>query len=114
MLTRRQDDTGNHGVKRLADGKVIVDIHRRKKTRTPQLISHAESTDDDEYEVDAIVGCRHKNGRKEYLIKWKGYSKKNNSWEPQSNLNKDALEEAKAYCRVRKTSKLKRVEHTNG
>lgn len=28
----------------------------------------------DEYEVEAIVACRVVRGRKEYLLKWKGYS----------------------------------------
>ncbi len=34
MLARCQDGTGNgSGVKRLADGKVFMDIHRKKKRR---------------------------------------------------------------------------------
>ena len=52
---------------------------------------------DDEYEVEAIVGRRNNGGRVEYLIKWKGYSDEENTWEPESNLNDGALEEARAY-----------------
>ena len=49
------------------------------------------------YEVEAVVGKRKKKGRVEYLIKWKGYSEFENTWEPESNLNESALEEASAY-----------------
>jgi len=52
---------------------------------------------EEEYEVERIVGCRKKNGRIEYLIKWKGYSSDENTWEPEANLNEGALEEARAY-----------------
>ena len=54
-------------------------------------------TSHDEYEVEAIVGRRNNNGRVEYLIKWKGYSDTDNTWEPESNLNDGALEEARTY-----------------
>eukprot|EP00984_Skeletonema_dohrnii_P003329 scaffold1117_cov187-Skeletonema_dohrnii-CCMP3373.AAC.5 len=49
------------------------------------------------YEVEAVVGQRKKKGRKEYLIKWKGYASDQNTWEPIANLNKSAREEARAY-----------------
>ena len=49
------------------------------------------------YEVEAIVGRRNNNGRVEYLIKWKGYAEEENTWEPESNLNDGALEEARTY-----------------
>jgi hypothetical protein len=55
------------------------------------------STSDVEYEVEAVVGHRKKNGRKEYLIKWKGYSSDANTWEPEANLNEGALEEARSH-----------------
>lgn len=28
-----------------------------------------------------------KNGKKEFLIRWKGYSEKHDTWEPEDNLN---------------------------
>lgn len=50
-----------------------------------------------EYEVESIVGRRNNDGRVEYLIKWKGYSEEENTWEPESNLNDCALEKARNY-----------------
>jgi hypothetical protein len=50
----------------------------------PELVGGNE-----EYEVEKVLGHR-THGRwkkKQYLIKWKGYSKAHNSWEPEENLN---------------------------
>ncbi len=124
LKNRWKDLSNRSGVKRLADGKVVMDIHRRKKRRASQLPQPAASKErsssktkllianDDElyYDVEAIVGYRLKNGQAQYKIKWKGYSKECNSWETESNLCAGALEDAKAYCKVHKTLKLKRVE----
>jgi hypothetical protein len=43
-------------------------------------------SDDDEYEVEAILDHRTVKGRDRYLIKWKGYSSLENTWEPRKNL----------------------------
>lgn len=40
-----------------------------------------------EYKVEKILNRRVvDDNRVEYLVKWKGYSSKYNSWEPRSNL----------------------------
>ncbi|XP_041036830.1 chromobox protein homolog 7-like isoform X2 [Carcharodon carcharias] len=39
-----------------------------------------------EYEVESILNSRYMEGGVEYLLKWKGYSPKANSWEPIENL----------------------------
>jgi hypothetical protein len=49
-----------------------------------ELIKGAE-----EYKVEKVLG-HHTYGRwkkKQYLIKWKGYSKAHNSWEPEEKVN---------------------------
>ena len=38
------------------------------------------------YRIEKILKNRTKNGKKEYLIKWKGYPKEYNSWEPAENI----------------------------
>jgi hypothetical protein len=41
-----------------------------------------------EYIVDKVLAYRvNTKGAKEYLLKWKGYSDSDNSWEPYENLN---------------------------
>jgi len=44
-------------------------------------------TDDEEYEVEKILGKRKRQGGVEYLIKWAGYDNSQNTWEPEENLD---------------------------
>ena len=50
-----------------------------------------EDEEDIEYEVEAILDVRRKNGTNEYLIKWKGYSSAENTWEPEENITDKSL-----------------------
>lgn len=70
-----------------------------------------EDAESNEYHVEAIRG-RRKNaetGEDEYLIKWKGYEEKDNTWEPLGNLKCPHLmrefEEKEANKRRRKRAK---------
>ena len=62
------------------------------------IISLSESSaeeSDKEYEVESILDHRKKHERganMEYKIRWKGYSKAHDTWEPEDNLDcKDML-----------------------
>ena len=54
----------------------------------PELIEGAE-----EYKVESILGQRTYGWwrKKQYLVKWKGYSDVHNSWEPAENVNAPEL-----------------------
>jgi hypothetical protein len=58
-----------------------------------------------EYQIERIIRGRFKNGRLEYLIKWKDFPNSRNTWEPETNLNAAARESLKTNP-VKITGKL--------
>ena len=43
------------------------------------------------YKVKSIIDDRMNGNKKEYLVWWVGYKKKESTWEPRANLIKDGL-----------------------
>ncbi|CAG9797142.1 unnamed protein product [Chironomus riparius] len=43
------------------------------------------------YLVENILGTKIKHGKKYFLIKWMGYSARDNSWEPEENINPELV-----------------------
>jgi hypothetical protein len=49
---------------------------------TPDILNEEE-----QYEVEQIINHRHRGRGMQYLVRWKGYTPMDNSWEPEGNLN---------------------------
>lgn len=63
----------------------------KKKRESGKGTKKEEDEDDEpsdtEYEVDKILDVYYKkNGKREFLVHWKGYGVQDNSWEPEENM----------------------------
>lgn len=77
------------------------------------MSSGASTGDEAEYEVDRIVDDRVEENEKQYLIRWKGFSADDDTWEPVTNLDCpeiiEGYEEAKKKKRELKKARKSEI-----
>ena len=80
-------------------------------------------SDDETFEVEKIVAKRKRQGKIEFLVKWRGYNSDENSWEPKENLagctdairrfNRHENELRESFSKTRQSRINGRVEKQN-
>ena len=54
-------------------------------------MSRLPSENENEYDVDELVEHKREDGEDWYLVKWRGYSDTQSSWEPSTNVTRDLI-----------------------
>ena len=99
-------------------GKSALNELGGKRPPTPENDT-GTTEEEEEYEVEKVVDKRIHKGKVEYLLKWKGYSSDENTWEAEESLEcPELLQEYEKRRRLEKQSvdgktekKEKRKEH---
>lgn len=79
---------------------------KQKKDSKNDKKGEEDGDSETEYEVDKILDVYYKkNGKREFLVHWKGYSAQDNSWEPEDNMDCKELIE-RFMCKVEKAKEV--------
>jgi len=84
-------------------------VEEQKKIPPPPV----EVAGEKEYEVEEIFDRQERRGRIKYLIKWKGYTAEENTWERLENL-KNAMEKVEEFEKGRFEEKIWRIRMKKG
>ena len=74
------------------DQDIANDQEHTKNVKPTSTHQNVPQDNDELFEVEKIIKGRYKNGRLEYLVKWKGFPTAANTWEPSTNLNQVTLD----------------------
>jgi len=84
-------------------------IEGQKKIPPPPVKIAGEK----EYEVEEILDRQERRGKTKYLVKWKGYTAEENTWEGLENL-KNAMEKIEEFEKGRFEEEIRRIRMKKG
>ena len=84
-------------------------VEGQKKIPPPPV----EVAGEKEYEVEEILDRQEKRGKTKYLVKWKGYTAEENTWEGLENL-KNAMEKVEDFEKGRFEEEIRRIRMKKG
>ncbi|XP_076248447.1 uncharacterized protein LOC143188205 isoform X2 [Calliopsis andreniformis] len=82
-----EDSTGNSEVEEENKNMVKGGAGKRLKKEDQKASSSIKDKENEEYEVQKIVGQRTIKGRRQFLVRWKGYDEDSDTWEHEKDLN---------------------------
>jgi len=95
-------------------------MSKTKKAEEPEVDEPEDGgEEEEEFVVEKVVDTRMKSGKREYLLKWKGYPDSESTWEPEENLDCSELiaayeEKAKKEREEKKKRKTKDGKEKDG
>jgi len=116
---RTYDENSNNSV------ETSLDLSKRKRKKNLNYdnvvtsfspLNDARTYDEELYNIEKIIKTRVcKDGKTEYLLKWKGYSSKHNSWEPEENIDFERfVQETVEKNEKKQTAKTNMIYFNNG
>ena len=82
--------------------ELLKPYHKSEGHKATALPS-AKATDAEEYEIESILAHKKtKGGKNRYLVKWKGYTFEESTWEPAQNFKSSTLHEYHAALKAEK------------
>ncbi|XP_076761181.1 uncharacterized protein LOC143429410 [Xylocopa sonorina] len=68
-------------------GKAGSSKRLKKDDQKTSTLTKSEGNNEKEYEVEKLVGQRTIKGRRQFLVRWKGYGEDSDTWEQEKDLN---------------------------